>query len=292
MGKKPRKIVITGGKGGTGKSTFSLLLLRKLLEEGKKVLLNDADVECPDDYLLLGEDIGKEKEKVWAEFPSLIKKKCQKCGLCVEACRSNAVFQAPGQYPVFIKDLCSGCGACQLACPFGAIKMKKEEIGKIYFQKIKFPPKSAGEKSFSFYLFTGLAKTGLERVSPVVEKLKDYSQQFAQKNKIDIILIDTAAGTHCPIIQALIGADEVYAVTEPTPMGAHDLELILQITQKLKLKTKVILNQADLGDQKGVEEVLKKHHLSIEKKIPFSKELLEASSQGKMRTANLSLADF
>ncbi len=292
MAKKLQQIAITGGKGGTGKSTFSLLLLRELLQQGKKVILSDADVECPDDYLLLGKTLGKIQQKVWADFPRLIKKKCQKCGRCVEVCRSHAIFQAPGQYPVFVKDLCSGCGACQLVCPFGAIKMEKEETGKIYLQEIEFPSRPAKKDNSSFFLITGLAKTGLEEVGPVVEELKKFTRQFAQKNKIDVILIDTAAGTHCPVLHALMGADQVYVVTEPTPMGAHDLDLILQIGRKLKLKSKVIINQADLGSKRQVEKVLGKYRLSVEKEIPFSEDLQQAYSQGKLRQANFALSDF
>jgi MinD superfamily P-loop ATPase len=48
-----QKIAITGGKGGTGKSTVAILMANKFAKEGKKVLLCDCDVECPNDYLLL-----------------------------------------------------------------------------------------------------------------------------------------------------------------------------------------------------------------------------------------------
>ena len=50
---KIKKIAITGGKGGTGKSTVSILLANKLRNENKKVILVDCDVECPNGYLLL-----------------------------------------------------------------------------------------------------------------------------------------------------------------------------------------------------------------------------------------------
>ncbi|MCD6400262.1 hypothetical protein J7L85_05665, partial [candidate division WOR-3 bacterium] len=38
--------------------------------------------------------------------------------------------------------------------------------------------------------------------------------------------------------------DFVYAVTEPTPMGAHDLILILDLCKKLEVPAKIILNRA------------------------------------------------
>lgn len=289
---KPYQIAVTGGKGGTGKSTVSILLLRELLQQGKKVLLCDADVECPNDYLLLGEKKGELQQRVYTNFPKLIKEKCKKCGLCVKACRNHAIFQAPGQYPVFIKDLCSGCGACQFACPFGAIKMEKEVTGGVYLQEISFLSGPGSNKKLSSFLITGMAKAGLEEVGPVVEHLKNFTRRFTEENQIDVIIVDTAAGTHCPVLHALLGSDEVYVVTEPTPMGAHDLALILEILKMMKLSFSIILNQADLGDKKVITEVVRKYHSTIAKEIPFSRELLEAYSQGRLRQANFKLSDF
>jgi MinD superfamily P-loop ATPase len=47
-----KSIAVTGGKGGTGKSTFAMLLSLKF-SEGSKVILCDCDVECPNDYIVL-----------------------------------------------------------------------------------------------------------------------------------------------------------------------------------------------------------------------------------------------
>jgi len=271
-----KKIAITGGKGGTGKSTVAVLMANKLIKEGKKVVLVDCDVECPNDYLLLGEKLKKSVRKVLADFPVLDKKKCQKCGLCVKTCRENAIFQPrdkngkPG-YPIFIKNLCSGCGACWIVCPHKAIKTKKEEIGKIYLNKEE-----------NFWLITGVAKAGLEETGPVVTEAKKFALIFAKKIKADYILFDTAAGTHCPVISALMGCDLAYCVTEPTPMGKYDLSLILDLCKKLKIPAKIILNQADLGDKKGIQEIAKKYKIKIRKEIPYSKKLVEAYSKGKL----------
>jgi len=269
---KLKKIAITGGKGGVGKSTVAVLFANKLAKENKKVLLVDCDVECPNDYLLLGKKLGKPREKIYTEFPKLNKKKCKKCGLCVRTCRSNAIFQPPGDYPILIKDLCSGCGACWTVCPFGAIEPKKEETGKIFVNKIKR----------NFYLITGLAKAGLEETGPIVTQTKKFALNFAKKVKANYILFDTAPGTHCPVISAIMDCDLAYAVTEPTPMGAYDLNLILDLCRKLKVKAKVILNQANLGDKRKIERIAKKHKIKIEKEIPYSKKIVEAYSKGRL----------
>jgi len=267
-----KTIAVTGGKGGVGKSTIAILFANQLVKEGKRVILADCDVECPNDYLLLGQKLKETIKKVYAQFPKLIKKKCKKCGLCAKTCRSNAIFQAPGEYPVFIKDLCSACGACWIVCPYGAISPKKEETGKIFVNKIKD----------NFQLITGLAKAGLEETGPVVTKVKDFALDFAKKNKADYVLFDTAPGIHCPVVSALIDCDLSFCVTEPTPMGAADLSLILDLCQKLKVPAKVILNQADLGDKRKISPIAKRYKIKIEKEIPYSRELVEAYSQGKL----------
>jgi len=277
MLKKIKKIGITGGKGGTGKSTFAILLSLKLIREGKKVILCDCDVECPNDYLISGEKLNKPIKKTFTEFPFLIKKKCAKCGNCVKACRQNAIFQPRDKngnpdYPIFLKDLCSGCGVCWTICPFGAIKAKKEKSGEIYTNKIKE----------NFWLVTGMANPGLEETGPVVAETKKFALDFAKKKKADYIIFDTAAGTHCPVISALLGCDFAYCVTEPTPMGAYDLNLILDLCGKLKVPAKIILNQANLGNKEIIRKASKKLKIKIEKEIPYSKKIAEAYSKGQL----------
>jgi MinD superfamily P-loop ATPase len=273
-----KSISITGGKGGTGKSTIAILFANKLVREGKRVVLADCDVECPNDHLLLGQKLKKPRERVYNEFPVLIKSKCRKCGLCVKTCRNNAIFQAPGQYPVFIKDLCSGCGACWIVCPYKAIKSQKEETGQIYLNKIQ----DTKYKIQDYWLVTGVAKAKLEETGPIVLKTKEFAFKIAKKVKADYVLFDTAAGTHCPVISALLGCDSAYAVTEPTPMGAYDLNLILDLCQKLKVKTKVIINQSDLGSKKTIKKIARKYKSEIKKEISYSKELVEAYSKGQL----------
>ncbi len=287
MLKKIKKIGITGGKGGTGKSTFAVLSALKLIKEGKKVVLCDCDVECPDDYLLLNQKLKKPVKNIFTEYPVLIRKKCKKCGICVKTCRQNAIFQPRDKngdldYPVFIKNLCSSCGACWTVCPFGAIKTKKEKNGGIYTSRIKE----------NFWLITGLANSGIEETGPVVAKAKKFALSFAEKKKADYILFDTAAGTHCPVISALLDCDFAYCITEPTPMGAYDLNLILDLCGKLKVPAKIVLNQANLGNKEMIQKIAKKFRIKIEGEIPYSKKIAEAYSKGQLLNMQLLISNF
>jgi len=265
-----KKIAITGGKGGTGKSTFSVLLASRLIKKGKKVVLVDCDIECPNDYLLLSRDLGGSVEKVYALFPKLNKEKCKKCGLCVKTCKENAIFQKPGNYPIFMKDLCSACGACSIVCPNNAIEEVEEKIGDIYLSQGKLP------------LITGLSKAGTEETSPIVHKTKKFALDYAKKINADYLLFDTAAGTHCPVIAALLDSDEAFCVTEPTPMGAYDLKLILDLCNKLGVKSKIVINQADLGDKKRIEKIAEDFNIDIVEEIPYSKKIVEHYSKGNL----------
>lgn len=275
--KQSRKIAVTGGKGGTGKSSVSILLANKLRNQGKKVILVDLDVECPNDYLLLGQKLLKPQKHIYAQFPVLDKKKCQKCGLCVQKCRSNAIFQAPGQYPLFMSELCSSCGLCWHICPHGAIKNVKKLTGEVFLNKI----------DDNFSLITGQSVGIVDETGPIVTEAKKYALKLSLKQKADYILFDTAVGLHCGVIRALIDSDLAYTVTEPTPLGAHDLELILDLLKKLKVPAKIILNQADLGKIGPINKIAQKAKTKIVYKIPYSKKLVKAYSRGKLGELNI-----
>ena len=79
------KIAITGGKGGTGKSTIATALAYEF-SKTKKVLLVDADVDCPNDHLILSvkRHIVKDIKQV---IPRFDLSKCKQCGKCGEVCR-------------------------------------------------------------------------------------------------------------------------------------------------------------------------------------------------------------
>jgi len=258
------KIAITGGKGGTGKSMVATSLAN-YLAENHSVLLVDADVECPDDHLLIGIE-RKVVKAVWQFIPKFDLEICRKCGRCSQVCKEKAIFWMKGRYPIFFPELCIGCSACRLACPFGAIKEGRRKMGTIYSGKAKFD------------FLGGELEVGQEEAGPVVNELKNTAERLGT---YDFILIDTAAGTHCNVISALLGCDLALAVAEPTPFGSHDLRLILGLCRVLDVPVKIVLNKAGIGSEDEIEKIAGEFKTEIITKIPFSKSILKAYSQGR-----------
>ncbi len=261
-----KQIAITGGKGGTGKSTVATALAVSLSKK-YRVLLVDADTDCPNDHLLLG--IKREKIRlVWQRTPKLDFQKCIKCGKCGEVCKTHAIFAVKGKKPIFLPEQCNGCGACALSCPAKAITWgNKKEIGTIF----------KGKKHGINFL-SGELKVN-EAVSEfVVGALKEEVNKI--KKKFDFVLVDTAAGTHCDVISALKETDLALAVTEPTPLGKHDLKLIMQLIKKLKINFEIVLNRFEEGKSNLIEEAAQKQGKEIKARIPYKKEIMEAYSKG------------
>jgi MinD superfamily P-loop ATPase len=84
-----------------------------------------------------------------------------------------------------------------------------------------------------------------------------------------------------------MNTQKAIVVTEPTPMGNHDSELILELLKKLNLKTEIIINQYNLGDSQQIINKAKARGIKIIKKIPHKKEIAQAYSQGKIEELNI-----
>ena len=259
-------IGITGGKGGTGKSTIATALAYSLAKN-KKVLLVDADVDCPNDHLLLNIKRTLIK-KVNQRIPEWNLSKCTKCGLCGTVCKSNAIVSIKNKIPIFMKQQCNGCGACKIICPVGAISWDEKEIGEIY-----------SGNNYNIDFLSGQLKTNEPVSEFIVNSLNEIIEE--KKKDYDYVIIDTAAGTHCPVIAALENCDLTFAVTEPTPLGSHDMELILGLSKKLKIPMSIVLNRSDIGDEKMTEQLARKYNTKILAKIPYSKEIIDCYSKGK-----------
>ncbi len=260
------KLTVTGGKGGTGKSTVATNLAWVLAEKYKVVLV-DADVECPNDHILLSAELGEE-EDVTLFKPKFDYKKCTACGLCIEKCEENALVKFKEGYPFLMPTLCSGCRTCQLVCPEeGAILDDYRLVGHTYRARI----------SENLELITGLLEEGEERSYPTVLA----ARRRAMRIPADIHLFDTMPGTGNHVAAAIEDSKVVIAVSEPTPLGEHDLEMILKLLKRLGLRAWIVINRSDLGSTEEHRRIADRYGAEIIAEIPMSDDILRSYVSGE-----------
>lgn len=263
-------IAVTGGKGGTGKTTVAVNLAVALSMNGFKVILVDADVDGPCCALLLGTKLGQ-GEEIRTFKPMIDATKCTGCGKCTDVCHEHALVGLHEQTPSFFEELCSGCKACQLVCEVEAIKDDWKVLGTVYITNAN-----------GIKLVTGELKP-TEARSPIVARATMQRAIKELKDEYDIMVVDTAPGVHNVVAQALWEADLALAVTEPTPLGAHDLGLIIDLTEEFGLPTEVVLNRADIpgGLKDKVVKISRDRGTKIAAEVPMDDELLRSYISGE-----------
>jgi MinD superfamily P-loop ATPase len=255
-------IAVTGAKGGVGKSTVSVNIATALTAMGYRVSLMDADVDAPDDHIMLGITL-EEPLDVTVNVPLIDAGKCTGCRRCIDACERNALFQPPDGVPMLIGD-CNGCEACILTCHEGAVGKERRRVGETYMSERD-----------RLLLFTGKLLPGAEESSIVVNALRN--RLYASVVGADVILIDTPPGIHCNVINAMKGSDAVYVVTEPTPLGAHDLKRTLKLLSALGLRARIILNFSDLpGPREKINVMAEAFDAKIPCELPMDDLLLQS----------------
>jgi MinD superfamily P-loop ATPase len=96
-----------------------------------------------------------------------------------------------------------------------------------------------------------------------------------------IMILDAPPGTSCPVVETLSDADYILLVTEPTPFGLHDLQMMVELVRKLEIPFGVVINKASLGDRE-IYHYLEKEQVEIIGEIPFSKNYASQYARGDL----------
>jgi MinD superfamily P-loop ATPase len=259
---QPFVVTVASGKGGTGKTTVatSLATLAPI-----PALYADCDVEEPNGALFLSPRI--ESRKPFEAFlPHLDPDKCTGCGTCQEVCEFNAILLL--DRPVLFAEECHSCAACITLCPEQALSEKPHRRGEI----------AIGRRN-GLRFIEGRLDVGQAAASPLVGAVRHEAASFP-----GAVIIDASPGVSCPVVEASRGVDYLLLVTEPTPLGAHDLDLALELAHTLSLPAGVVVNRSGSGDDSLVEEVADKHHAPVLATIPFDRRIAQAYARGELIT--------
>ena len=261
-----KKIVIASGKGGVGKSMLTSSLSILLARDKKKIIAVDCDVDAPNLAVWLGEPEGWEEiKKISVSEKPVIKNKAltkEEAEMCVKKCRFNALEIKAGKLKLN-PFLCEGCGACEVFCPSGVVRMKSVKNGEIRMKKTKY-----GFPLVSGHLYPGETGSG-----KVVTEIKRQSEKFEG----EMMIIDSAPGTSCPVIASFQDADFALLITEPTLSGFSDLKRVLEVVKYFKIPWAVVINKygLNLDVSNGIKKWAKKAYLG---KISYDKNIFKAIS--------------
>ena len=249
-----KEIVVISGKGGTGKTTIT----SSLIPYFQDIVIGDCDVDAPNLQILFNPQNSEKESFYGMKKAKLDKELCIECGRCYEVCRFDAV-ENPKK--------CESCSICEYVCPVGAIKMVDNEAGEIYVSENKYG------KMVHACLFPGEENSG-----KLVAEVRKKAKKIAQEENKKYILLDGAPGVACNVISSLTGVKKAVIVTEPTLSGLHDLERVLELIERFRIKPYFVINKYDLSLEMAnkIEEFLKDKGFEVSVKVPFDKRVVNA----------------
>jgi MinD superfamily P-loop ATPase len=255
------KLAVASGKGGTGKSMVAANLAFALAQTGG-ITLVDCDVEEPNLHLFF--PATATTRDVCVPVPVVDKSACDLCGKCGEFCQYGALTVLPDRV-LFFPELCHSCGGCMLICPKTAIREEPKRIGTL----------STSAPLPGIKLITGTLDFGVPLAVPIIREAKKEVWQDP------VVIIDSAPGTSCPVVEALDGCDACVLVTESTPFGLHDLRLAVDVTARMGIPAGVIINRSDGKDEETIR-FCADNDLDIMMTIPFSREIAAIQNRGNL----------
>ena len=187
-------------------------------------------------------------------------------------CDYNAIAVLQDHTLVF-PELCHGCGACSyFACPEEAIGMVENASGEWYISETKYDT-----------LVHAKLTPPEENSGKLVTLVKNRAKEIAERDGLDLVLIDGSPGIGCPLIASLSGVSCSIIVTEPTISGLHDARWVVAVANHFGVPARAIVNKYDLNMEitGRIEEYFKRRSIDVVGKIAFEEAVVHAMVEGK-----------
>lgn len=251
-------IAVLSGKGGAGKTFVSVNLAAAA---GRSYYL-DCDIEEPNGHLFLKPE-SIESEDVTVLVPKINLEQCDACGLCVDFCRFNALAHI-GSHLLIFEEICHSCGGCVLVCPSEALTEKDKVVGRIEKGR-------AGD----VIVITGILNIGEVSGVPLIEKIQDVERNDG------LTIIDCPPGTACSVLESITYSDYCLIVAEPTLLGLHNFQMVLELVSLLKKPFGVVINKFT-KETNPLEDFCMKEQIPIMARIPHDLKLAKTISTGRL----------
>ncbi|MFQ6109311.1 MAG: ATP-binding protein [Candidatus Aminicenantales bacterium] len=262
-----KQLVVISGKGGTGKTVISA----SLAALAKKTVMADCDVDAANLHLLLHPQLEESHPFKGGEKAKVNLLECTGCGDCLKTCRFSAIDENPRGEITIDPISCEGCGVCSYICPAEAITMEENISGEWFVSQTEYGP--------FVHARLGIAE---ENSGKLVTEVRKKAKDIAEKNNLDLVIIDGPPGIGCPVIASLSGTDMALVVTEPTLSGIHDMERVIQMAHHFQIQTACCINKFDLNlkNSEEIEKWCHKNSIPLIGKIPFDEDVTQSIVEG------------